>query len=284
MRMARLEDQGSISVVVTAVMLVSMATFCYIVLARCLGIKPAILRLMSETLIYYASVQLLFIVGLFVTANYLNSAATHMEYRTILIAIMVMLLVGLCLTLLIWALGAFMLIRASPWNLIHGWKRVVLQICVTSALISIFGGLIYLSSKFSSYTLKAPMTKTVDIVDVECKIIDDDLIVTGFVHNNSNAVFKIKAIKARIGSADTAILNRKFYAIPLAGGPTYLKANSSETIAAAVPRDEALHQMILKGGLLECTCELDVEVPTGNFKKVAVQLPPLNTATDQKSK
>jgi hypothetical protein len=189
------------------------------------------------------------------------------------------------LSLLIWVLGALMLVRASPWNKVHGWKRLLLTSALTSALIllSLGSGTLgfLIADQTEQYGLKGPIHKTVDIVDGECKLDHYGLHVESLVHNSSTSLYKINAIKVRVGSRSipkdqkqdydraeffAGRLGRD-YRIRPASSPTYLKADATETITGTIENDEFLNRMISERELW-CMYGLELELPTGNYSKM----------------
>jgi hypothetical protein len=191
-----LEDVNSIRVLVLSIVFTSAATFFFIMLARGLGIGPKLPRLLSATLIYYLSVQVMITLVLLLSLYSLSLLKLSIDYTSALILIAILLAVALSASLLIWILGALMLVRASPWNTIRGWRRVILRSAVTSALILIFIGLYMLIRQIN---IEAPIQKTVYIVDGECNLEHDGLYVKSVVHNGSTIMYKIEAISVRVG-------------------------------------------------------------------------------------
>jgi hypothetical protein len=162
-------------------------------------------------------------------------------------------------SLLIWVLGALMLLRASPWNKIHGWRRVILRSAVTSALVLIIIGSYMLLSEIK---IEGPIEKTVDIVDGKCKLENGSLKIESLVHNSSTIMYKIEAISVRVGPS-VGEAESRVYTIE---HPAYLKADDTQTIRVGVPNYEFLNNIISMGEPVECRYELLVQPPWGNFK------------------
>jgi hypothetical protein len=258
------EDFNSIGLLVSSVVLISAATFCYIILARCLNIRRNNIRVVATTLTYYWSVEILLFTVLMIVV---------LIYKTMTILSFAFILALLLIALLIWFPGAQMLVRASPWNKVGGWKRLGLQSALTSVLIIIFLGLFWLTERFSNYSLKETVVKTVDIVDGECNVDSNNLKISAFVHNSSPDFLKIKTIKVLVEADDMP--DRKFhkwYSVPVADGPKYLKADDTDNITVNIPADEFLNQMISNNRVLNCSYALNVEYPSGNFNKDQVRL------------
>jgi hypothetical protein len=264
-----LEDVNAIRLLVLVIVSTSVATFSYIMLARVLGIRSKLARLLSTTLIYYWSVQfaivLMLLLGLY--ALHLFPSIDQI-YNSILLTIL--LAVAASASLLIWVFGALMLVRASPLNKIIGWKRFILRTAVTISLVLMFIGIYYLSSQIY---IKGPIEKTVDIVDGECNIEHGGLRIEALVHNSSTNMYKINSISVEVGPVGTPSPDSPeiwVYKIP---NPMYLKPDATETIKTDVLTSEFLNRMISKGGALECSYQLDLELPSGYFRKNEVWLP-----------
>jgi hypothetical protein len=247
-----LEDIYSVRILVLAVVFTSVATFFFAMLARGMGISPKLARLLSTTLIYYLSVQLMIALVTLLSVYALNLLAPSMDLLAILLAVSAALA-----SLLLWVLGALMLFRASPLNKIRGWRRVISLSAVTSAVILIFIGTYMLLGLIN---IEGPIEKTVDIVDGECRIDNSGLQIEEFVHNSSTTMYKIKAISVSVAqsSGESAVYTIKY--------PLYLKADDTKAISVGVPKDEFLNSIISMGEPVECRYELLVQPPWGAFK------------------
>ena len=273
---SKLEDPNAVRTVFVGVIVTSVATFCFIMLARSLRIGPRLARVLSASLVYSLSIQLFMIIGLMFFMYGLETLFPSMDYyRNYQIIFFV--IITSCLSFGIWTANAAMLIRVSPWNTIRGVRRFIIYGTVIIVCIIIIVGLLALSSLISHRTLKLPPIQTVDIVDGQCQLAKDGLLIRSVVHNNSTRIYKIDAINAKISYVDSSGPRSGDYIINLDGGPRYLEAETTGTIVATTPSDKFLEEILTawpssSDGIFECSYNLNLSLPSGNFKKDKLQL------------
>jgi hypothetical protein len=278
-----LGDYTSISIIVISVIFTSTATFFFIAVARCLGVRSPLVRLLTEPLVYYLSIELVIIAALL---NMSFSLAASV--------------VALGASLYIWIIGAMMLIRASALNENRGLIRFILAAVITCVLILIVVVVSTIGIILFDY-LSSTREETVDIVDGKCTINNDGLNVESIVHNGTKSMYKITDIFVTVGSlpslpangglmpleeelneetdsnskakndseqkneteSDSTEPDSNSYSVHYV---TYLKADDIQTIRVSVPSDEFLNRIISRGHRVECRYEVSAERPSENFK------------------